>query len=433
MDKKDVPSVRATFWRGAHYLLPIILLVHLLIVERMTTGTSVFWATLMLMAIIMVQEFLRHKSLQGLYNGMAMVIEGLISGARNMISVAIAVAAAGIIVGAVASTGLSNALSGVVETLAGGNIYLLLGLIAVLALVLGLGLPTTANYLVVASLMAPVIVEVGAASGLELPLIAVHLFVFYFGLMADVTPPVGLAAYAAAGISKADPIKTGVQAFFYSIRTAILPFIFIFNLNLLMIGIESWAHAALVIFVSTLALMCFVSLTQRWMFTKLGWGEMGALALVMVALFRPAFFMDFVSPRWQNMTAEHFHKAGFIPHLRLGVLREGEYGQKRRLLAFHIDEQKKPTRERPGEMWTVLGIKGQYLPDNQGILTVGKVSFMGLADKADIKPDDKITFIERRNPAPLAKELIFIPALLLLALIGFTNRTRARRFHQDAD
>ena len=130
-----------------------------------------------------------------------------------MISVAIAIATAGIIVGAVASTGLSNNLIVIVEAISGGNIITLLLLTAVLCIILGMGLPTTANYLVVAALMAQVVVEVGSASGYIFPLIAIHLYVFYYGLMADVTPPVGLASYAAAAISKADPIRTGVQAF----------------------------------------------------------------------------------------------------------------------------------------------------------------------------------------------------------------------------
>ena len=170
------------------------------------------------------------------------VAGGLIAGARNMVGIAIAVAAAGIIVGAVGSTGLNNALVGVIEAISGGNVYILLILTAVLSLILGMGLPTTANYLVVASLLAGVLVELGTASGLVLPLIAVHLFVFYFGLLADDTPPVGLAAYAAAAIAKSDPIKTGIQGFIYDLRTAILPFMFIFNTQLLMIGIDSvWA------------------------------------------------------------------------------------------------------------------------------------------------------------------------------------------------
>ena len=189
-----------------------------------------------------------------LMEGFKDIIRGMIRGAMNMVNVSIAIATAGIIVGSVSSTGLSNAMIEVVEVISGGNIIILLFMVMILCLILGLGLPTTANYLVVAALMANVIVEIGGASGIILPLIAVHLYVFYFGLMADVTPPVGLAAYAAAAISRADPIRTGVQAFYYEIRTAILPIVFIFNPELLLIGVTSIWHGCLIFIVSLIAI-----------------------------------------------------------------------------------------------------------------------------------------------------------------------------------
>jgi len=130
-----------------------------------------------------------------------------------------------------------------VEYLSGGNLMLVLIFTAVISLILGMGLPATANYIVVSSLMALVIVELGAQNGLVMPLIAAHLFIFYFGIMADVAPPVGLAAFAASAISGADPIKTGFQAFFYEIRTALLPFLFIFNTDLLLINV-GWLDGA---------------------------------------------------------------------------------------------------------------------------------------------------------------------------------------------
>ena len=129
-----------------------------------------------------------------------------------MVSVGIAIATAGIIVGAVSSTGLSNNLVIVVEAISGGNIIYLLGLTAFLCIILGMGLPTTANYLVVAALMANVVVEVERFR-ICFSTNCNTFIRFYYGLMADVTPPVGLASYAAAAISRADPIKTGIQAF----------------------------------------------------------------------------------------------------------------------------------------------------------------------------------------------------------------------------
>ena len=131
----------------------------------------------------------------------------------NMISLAVAIATAGIIVGAVSSTGLSNNLIIIVEAISGGNIIYLLSLTAFLCIILGMGLPTTANYLVVAALMANVVVEVGNASGYIFTLIAIHLFVFYYGLMADVTPPVGLARMQRLRFQKLIRSKQGYKPF----------------------------------------------------------------------------------------------------------------------------------------------------------------------------------------------------------------------------
>ena len=247
LDEKDIPPLGKTFLGGIHFLIPIFILVYLLLVEKWTAASAVFYSVLSLFLIIFVKETMTSIKNNtgfklGLIKGFNKVITGLERGGINMISVAIAIATAGIIVGAVASTGLSNNLIVIVEAIAGGNVITLLALTAVLCIILGMGLPTTANYLVVAALMAQVVVEVGNASGYVFPLIAIHLYVFYYGLMADVTPPVGLASYAAAAISKADPIRTGVQAFWYSLRTGILPIVFIFNTELLMIGVDNVWH-----------------------------------------------------------------------------------------------------------------------------------------------------------------------------------------------
>jgi TRAP transporter 4TM/12TM fusion protein len=422
MAEADIPRAGKIFWSGAHFLLPIILLVYLLMVERMTTGTAIFYSTIFLMAVIVAQEVRRTVSegaglVTGLTDGFWVVVAGLIQGAKNMISVAIAVAGAGIIVGAVGSTGLNNALIGVVEAIAGGNVYILLAMTAVLCLILGMGLPTTANYLVVASLMAPVLVELGSAAGLVLPLIAVHLFVFYFGLMADVTPPVGLAAYAASAISRADPIKTGVQAFIYSIRTAILPFIFIFNQTLIMIGIESIPYALMIIAVSLIAILCFTSITFRFMFVKLNWLEMIALALVVVALFRPGFFMDRIYPPYEPLTIAEVSEGVEAEQVRLHITRETPYGDRFRLYVF----------EREGDApltWEALGLSVERAGD--GNIRVTDPGFMTRAEDAGIEFGDIITRADRSVPGQPAKELMFIPALLLLALVVAWQRRRLR-------
>ena len=189
------------------------------------------------------------------------------------------------------------------DRISGGNLMIMLLLVAVISLILGMGLPTTANYIVVSTLMAPVVVELGAQSGLLVPLIAVHMFVFYFGLMADVTPPVGLASFAAAAIARTDPIKTGVTAFFYSMRTAILPFLFIFNTQLLMIGIDSTLHLVMTVVSATVAMLLFAAATQGFFFVKSRWHESAALLLITFTLFRPGYWWDMAYPPFENVPA----------------------------------------------------------------------------------------------------------------------------------
>jgi hypothetical protein len=176
----------------------------------------------------------------------------------------------------------------------------------VISLILGMGIPTTANYILVATLMAPVVVELGAQAGLAIPLIAVHLFVFYFGIMADITPPVGLAAFAAAAISKEDPIATGFQGSLYSLRTAILPFVFIFNPELLLIDITSWTHAIWVIFISIVAILLFSAATMNWFMTKSRLWESAVLVICCFTLFRPAWWLDRFYPAYVEVPAKEF-------------------------------------------------------------------------------------------------------------------------------
>ena len=144
-------------------------------------------------------------------------------------------------------TGIGLVMTEIVEFLSAGSFVLMLVLTGLICLVLGSGLPTTASYVVVATLMAPVLVELAAQNDIAVPLIAAHMFVFYFGLMADVSPPVGLAAYAAGAIAGADPMKVGWQGMRYEIRTALLPFVFIFNPEILMIDIGGPLHFIVVV------------------------------------------------------------------------------------------------------------------------------------------------------------------------------------------
>jgi TRAP-type uncharacterized transport system fused permease subunit len=185
-----------------------------------------------------------------------------------------------------------------VEFVSQGNVVVMLLFIAFVCLVLGLGVPTTANYVLVATLMAPVVVELGAQAGLVIPLIAVHLFVFYYGIIGDITPPVGLATFAAAAISGEDAIATGIQGAIYAMRTVILPFIWIFNPALLLIDIDSVAELVLVVVASMAAMLIFAAITMYWFRIRMRLWEAVVLALACVLLFRPDMFMDWLAPEY---------------------------------------------------------------------------------------------------------------------------------------
>ncbi len=302
---KKLPRPGEVAVTGLYFVLPIVILIWNILIERLSPTLSAYWATVAMLVIVLTQHPLKALFRNTAGYGAAFrqggreFVEGMIGGARNMIGIGVATGAAGVIVGTVSLTGAHQVVGEFVEFLSGGNLMLMLLLVAVMSLVLGMGLPTTANYIVVSSLMAPVIVSVGAQSGLLVPLVAVHLFVFYFGILADDTPPVGLAAFAAAAISGGDPIKTGIQGFAYDIRTALLPFLFIFNTELLLIDVGP-LKAVLVFVIAVIAMMLFAAATQGYFFAKSRLWESAALALIAFSLFRPGFWLDQVQPRYDD-------------------------------------------------------------------------------------------------------------------------------------
>ncbi len=302
---KKLPRPGEVARTGLYFLLPIIILIWNILVERLSPTLSAYWATVAMLIIVLTQHplkaFFRKTAGYGeaFKRGWREFVDGMIGGARNMIGIGVATGAAGVIVGTVSLTGAHQVVGEFVEYLSGGSLILMLILVAVMSLILGMGLPTTANYIVVSSLMAPVIVSVGAQSGLLVPLVAVHLFVFYFGILADDTPPVGLAAFAASAISGGDPIKTGIQGFAYDIRTALLPFLFIFNTELLLIDVGPF-KAVFVFVIAVMAMMLFAAATQGYFFAKSRIWESVALALIAFTLFRPGFWLDQVEPRYND-------------------------------------------------------------------------------------------------------------------------------------
>lgn len=221
-----------------------------------------------------------------------------------MAGVALATASAGIIVGCV-SLGLGQQITSFVEVLSMGNIFLLLIITAAASLLLGMGLPTTANYIIMASLTAPVLVELASGfsiHGIQLavPLMAAHLYCFYFGILADDTPPVGLAAYAGAAIANTSPIAVGIQGFFYDLRTALLPLVFIFNHDIILWNINSLPEAIMIFCMTSLGMVCFSSTIQGWYLTKTNILDRLLLFSATVTLMYPALITDFFLPHDQR-------------------------------------------------------------------------------------------------------------------------------------
>jgi TRAP transporter 4TM/12TM fusion protein len=423
----ELPETAPTLKSGLHYLLSVVVLIWCLMVEQLSPALSAFWATMFMIFVMLTQRPLmaamRGEGALGaaLLTGFRDLVAGLEAGARNMIGIGVATASAGIIVGTVSLTGIGLVMTEVVELLSGGNLMLMLVLVAFISLVLGMGLPTTANYIVVSTLMAPVVVELGAQSGLLVPLIAVHLFVFYFGLMADVTPPVGLASFAAAAIARTDPIRTGITAFYYSMRTAILPFLFIFNTQLLMIGLTGPFHLVLTVVIAIVAMLVFAAATQGFFLVRSRWYESVALLLVTFTLFRPGFWWDNVFPPYEDAPPAQLMK----------LVEQAKPGERKRIW---VEGQNLDGKDIRKGVLLPLGDAGSARERLRRIgvtivplgeeMQIAQVQFGSQAEKLGLEQGFKVVGIELPADRP-AKEWMFLPALALLGLVIVLQRRRA--------
>jgi TRAP transporter 4TM/12TM fusion protein len=415
------PTVRA----GLHYLMPIGTLIWCLMVEETSPSLAAFWAITVLVAVMLTQrpliEALRGRRTPGAWRaGLGDVIGGFENGSRNMIGIGVATATAGIIVGGITLTGLGLRMTEFVEFVSQGNVMVMLLFIAFVCLVLGLGVPTTANYVLVATLMAPVVVELGARSGLIIPLIAVHLFVFYYGIMGDITPPVGLATFAAAAISGEDAIATGVQGAVYALRTVILPFIWIFNPQLLLIDVHGGFELLRVVVACTVAMLLFTAVTMNWFRVKSHWWETLALLVAVVLLFRPDFFMDRLTPANRLLPATQINQvidslpAGSRLALQLqGTTIEGEDITK--TVAVNLDAGAS-ARQR----LTDAGL--QLLPLGEEV-QVGAVKFGSRARKSGFQQGWQVTGVYQPTDRP-SPHWFYLPALVLAALVWWWQGRR---------
>ncbi|MCB1897712.1 TRAP transporter permease [Cognatazoarcus halotolerans] len=422
-----LPPFGPTLRSGMHFLLPVGALVWNLVVEQLAPTRAAFWATLFLAFIVLTQRPLlawfrgEHGIGDASRRGLQDLIDGLAAGARNMVAVAIATATAGIIVGTVTLTGVGLVMTELVTALSGGNIIVMLALVALICLVLGMGLPTTANYIVVSSLMAPVIVAIGAQNGLFVPLIAAHLFVFYFGLMADITPPVGLASYAAASIAIANPIRTGIIAFRYSMRMALLPFMFVLNPKLLLIGVDGLGHTFITLASATLAGFAFISVNQGWLLVRSTGTERLAMLLAVFMLFNPGMFMDPLSPPYTQLTGtaaeQAIVEAPADTRMRVlfaGTTLEGDAVERGILLPLGKPAATATRRLADNGIGTVISEAG---------FTVTRVEFGSQAAKLGVEAGFRVIAVEVPGNR-IAREWMFLPALMLIAWVLRRQRLR---------
>ena len=419
MEDSDVPNLKKTFLSGLHFLIPIFVLIYMLVYLRFTASYSIFYATISLIIVNLFNKI--HKknnfkdSLKFWFNE---TVIGFEKGALNMVGVGIAIATAGIIVGAVGSTGLSTNLIIVIESIAKDNVIILLFLTIILCLLLGMGLPTTANYVVVASLMATVLVDVGNASGFIFPLIAVHLFVFYFGLMADVTPPVGLASYAAAAISGGDPLRTGVQAFWYSLRTGVLPIVFLFNHELLLIGIENIWHALIVIITSLMGILVFTSATQGWFINKLRWYEVIIFLLISISLLSPEFVLNKFYPKYNHININEINEVRLDPkkEVHFKITRITEYGERYKLFVINKNSFE--------NNYSIEEYGMKIIKENEKYI-VDTLQWNGKAKKSGFEMGDYIKEFKIENANRPSKTIIYPLAILLFLIFGYLNSKRS--------
>jgi len=301
--RKELPKFFPIFIRGTYFLVPIGVLFYYLIFKRATPLTSAAMAIVTTILIFFIQSLMvsiglnrQNKQNTGEQNEISWepvksfstkMADAMYKAARMMAGIGATCACAGIVVGIVTLTGAGLNMTNIIIGLSGGNLYFGLFLTMVTCLILGMGVPTTANYVIMATIMAPAL----KAMNPDVPVIAIHLFVFYFGILADGTPPVCVAAYAAAGIAGSDPFKTGVNAFKLDMRTFLLPFMFITAPQMLLIN-TTFIEAAWIFISASIGMYALAASMQGFLLTDLKWYERVVLFASAVALVKPGLITD---------------------------------------------------------------------------------------------------------------------------------------------
>ena len=266
----DLPKIVQTFRHGGHLLLSIVIFILML-----AFGYSIMFSSLYAIFGVVLLSFLRKWTRLTPKR----LLTALINGAEAVLTVALATGTAGIIIAIISLTGLGLVFSTLIITASDGNLFIALALTMLSSLVLGMGLPTAAAYILVATLTAPALVELGVN------LLAAHFFVFYSAMLSAITPPVALAAYAASGIANANPIRIAIIAVKFGLAAFIVPYFFVLNPALLGQGTLTQVGSAFVL--AVLAAVAMAAAVQGWFLVKLNLIERIAIAAVVFLLFVP--------------------------------------------------------------------------------------------------------------------------------------------------
>lgn len=278
LKREELPNLRKVFTEKGHLFLPLAAIIYLL-VEGFTPMKAALYAIL----LSIVASLLRQSTRIGFKD----IIAALEQGARATLGVVAATATAGIIVGVVTLTGLGLKLASNLVDLAGGNLLLTLFFTMITSLILGMGVPTTANYVITSTIAAPALIMLG------IPRLGAHLFAFYFGIIADVTPPVALAAYAGSGIAKSNPMQTGIQASKLAIAAFLIPYIFVLSPSLLLIN-ATWGGVIHIAATATLGMIGVGAGVVGYLTTRLTWYERVMLFAGGLLLIDPGLATDLI-------------------------------------------------------------------------------------------------------------------------------------------
>jgi len=257
LSKEELPRLWDVLKERGHLVLPLVAIIYFL-----SQGSTPIKAAMYGIIFAIVASFLKKSTRMKFTD----FLDALETGARNILSVAIACGMAGIIIGVVTLTGLGLKMASGLLEISGGSMILTLFFTMLSSLILGMGVPTTANYLITSTITAPAVVQLGV------PVLAAHMFTFYFGIVADITPPVALAAYAGSAIAKSNPFKTGVTATKLAIAAFIIPYIFVLNPDLLLINTEP-LHIVQIVITSLIGMLGVGAAMEGYFLTHAGWVE----------------------------------------------------------------------------------------------------------------------------------------------------------------